>query len=148
MTDLRSFSRAIPTLFSDPWALVEVWRHDFSHVDTGLLEPDSTRVRNITGFSVWGNPQGLQVWFEWVEVKPRVVALRDPMGIKVNARFTNAEGGAAPAEMVPVFLATFVHHLKWQSGVLEWLTRHGETVAGVRERTRNARLASQARLLS
>lgn len=146
MTDLRAFSRAIPTLFSDPWALVEVWRHDFSHVDTGLLEPDLARVRNIAGYSVWGNPDGLQVWFEWIEVKPRVVALRDPMGIKVNARFTDARGGPAPAEMVPVFLATVVHHLPWQPRVLGWLSDHGETVADVRARHRRERIASQVRL--
>lgn len=148
MTDLRTFAHAIPTQFSDPWALVDVWRQGFLHVDTGLLESDHAHVRNITGFSVWGNLEGVKVWFEWIEVKPQVIALRNPMGIKANARFTDAQGAPVPGELVPVFLATVVHHLEWQPSVVRWLTQQGPYLVSLRSRSRSARIASQARLLS
>lgn len=125
MMNLRTDMPRISMPLTDPWGVLECWKQGLEHVDTGRLASGAeSPYVSQRGYTVWGNREGVQVWFEWVELSPMVVALANPMDIRVNRAFLDDSGKPTAADVVPLFLATVVHELGWQAGVCEWLRSH------------------------
>lgn len=91
----------------------------------------TTRVRPATDDS--GRRLGDTVWlgvldgrtvgvaFEWVELRPRVVAMVDPNAISTNLRFLNADDTYQEPLRATVTLNRLVHALPWQHAVCEMI---------------------------
>lgn len=134
---LSPFSRGVKTEFTNPWDLVDPWATDLRHVRSGLMPIDRPReefpidafrrpehTSALTGFSLWAAADlGIEVWFEWFELKRNVVTLRAPMQIQANVAFMDKDGKPASRAIVPTFLVSVVNRLSWQDSALECLLR-------------------------
>jgi hypothetical protein len=57
---------------------------------------------------------GLQVAWEWAEIGPGLLALRDPMDIMSNVVLVDARGRPVPDSLRAVHLNNLVYQLDWR----------------------------------
>jgi hypothetical protein len=92
----------------------------FTHLDTQISEAVDTSLGAVSGQTSWvakldGGHAAL-AW-DWVLLRPGVLAIGDPMTILTNIVFVDHDGVEVAAETVPARLNTLVHHLPWQAHV-------------------------------
>ncbi len=117
----------------EQWAL---WRH-VATVPVGRADG-----RLLRGESIWAmvtQGQAIGAAWEWVEWRPGVVVLRDPMGITSNlAKDSDPDPrGLAVNLSREIRLNTIAHSLPWQPEALRAIQRHRG--AAVRPRLPSAR---------
>ncbi|MBK6616115.1 hypothetical protein [Ottowia sp.] len=84
------------------------------------------------GFILWGcgfrkKPQATQcrlgVRWAWTEVKPRVIAISDPLGIRTNISLLDGETEGLLSRRPILLLNNMVNELDWQSRVISEIDR-------------------------
>lgn len=100
----------------------------FKHLGTSLQIGTGSN-DHCTGSTVWGcDYMGKQVGlaWEWVEVRPRVVAMGDPMVLLSNVELHDAQD--EPMEIGPRLLALhqIIYGLPWQKLVVDARWHAGE----------------------
>ncbi len=91
----------------------------FRHLGTSL-QLDASNSELCSGSTVWGvdvNGKRLGIAWEWVAVKPRVVALGDPMMLLANLDLVNDRGDALPDSQRLLQLHQIIFCLPWQHDV-------------------------------
>ena len=91
----------------------------FRHLGTSL-QLDASNPELCSGSTVWGadvNGKRVGIAWEWVAVKPRVVALGDPMMLLANLDLVNDLGDALPDSQRLLRLHQVIFCLPWQNAV-------------------------------
>lgn len=92
----------------------------FTHLDTQVSPAGDGLFGGASGQTSWvaaiDGGQAALAW-DWVLLRPGVVAMGDPMSILTNIVFVGADGVELAPESVPARLNTLVHHLPWQAQV-------------------------------
>lgn len=92
----------------------------FTHFDTQISPAADGILGGVSGQTSWvAELDGEQValaW-DWVMLRPGVLAIGDPMTIVTNLGFLGDDGVEIPPECAPARLNTIVHHLPWQAQV-------------------------------
>lgn len=92
----------------------------FHHMGTTIRETPDDIGRRV-GDTVWvTRVQGgerIGVTWEWVEVQPGVLAIRDPNGVYSNARLLRDDGGECDELHAITLLNLLAHRTDWQHTV-------------------------------
>lgn len=116
-----------------PWALI-AWppvlcqanarlRYPFVHVDTRISASGEPGLP-ASGQTIWcGEVTGAEagITWDWVQVRPDVVAMADPMAVVTNLRFVGTDGDVLPADECALLLNQIVFSLPWQREVMRTL---------------------------
>lgn len=92
----------------------------FTHLDTQISPVGDGVFGGASGQTSWvANLDGGQaaVAWDWVMLRPGVLAIGDPMTILTNIVFIDDDGVEVVPERVPARLNTLIHHLPWQAHV-------------------------------
>lgn len=81
--------------------------------------------RLCMGQTVWAGPcgrdAGAGVAWDWVQLKPEVVAMADPLAVVSNLRFVGEEGDVLDSGESALHLTEIVQALPWQEEVVRAL---------------------------
>ena len=92
----------------------------FTHLDTQISPVGDGIFGGCSGQTSWvaslDGGQAAVAW-DWVLLRPGVLAIGDPMTILTNIVFMGDDGVEMAPECVPARLNTLVHHLPWQAHV-------------------------------
>ena len=91
----------------------------FRHLGTSL-QLDASNPELCSGSTVWGvdiNGNRLGIAWEWVAVRPRVVAMGDPMMLLANLDLVDAGDDTLPDSRRLLRLHQVIFGLPWQSAV-------------------------------
>ena len=107
-----------PTVRAKVPELINVAR-SFRHLGTSL-QLDANSPELCSGSTVWGadvNGKRVGIAWEWVAVRPRVVAMGDPMMLLANLDLVNNHGDALPDSQRLLRLHQVIFCLPWQHAV-------------------------------
>lgn len=102
------------------------FQHQFSAETTPIQVEEGDAVRLRCGQTIWAAPaEGCRVraalaW-DWVMLRPGVLALADPIGLVTNLRLQDAAGQELPADESLRRLNRLLHAIDWQACVLRAL---------------------------
>ncbi len=102
-----------------------------THVSTTVHEhtlDEALRCGETCWVANMGGQQALGLAWEWVEVMPGVVAIRDPNTIVSNALWQDVDGDAQDELSAIVTANLLVHSAPWQQRVAALLQRAGTVV--------------------
>lgn len=100
------------TLWQSPWPDPPL-RHLETSVTPGEVRPGCKQGMTLWACETPRGPAGLG--WEWIEVRPRVLALADPMHMISNLRLVDDEGVPIPESKRVLVLNSLVHALPWQA---------------------------------
>lgn len=121
---------------AEPWS-IRAWRpvelpsarahlpwSQFHHMGTkvGDYDDEGRAIGNTMWAAELGDGALVGASWDWVEVRPGVVALRDPNGVLTNLRFIDEDGHLEP-ELKAICLQNLIpHQVAWQEAVLQRLS--------------------------
>lgn len=119
--------KAWPTVL---WTYSAFCRAGFRHWNTQVLDPQR-KPGTRTGQTVWvsvATPPVAVAW-DWIEVRPWVVVMDDPMSILSNVELEDAHKDRLGSAASTLALNRVVHRLPWQRTVAASLWRHDPALA-------------------
>lgn len=100
-----------------------LWRSRLKHDQTTISE-ELMHGHLLTGSTSWvshvGDRSFILSW-DWIQLRPDVVALANPLEIASNARFVGSDGAPLNSFAIVLELNQIVHSLPWQIEVLRQL---------------------------
>lgn len=90
-----------------------------SHLSTCVLSPGDAG-ELCSGQTLWGSDLeagAAAVAWDWVRVRPGVVALADPLGLITNLQLVDDQGAPLPTLQAALHLNQLVRALPWQTEV-------------------------------
>lgn len=97
--------------------------HRFFHQRSSRTKNSYANQYGTTLWSLQAEGSNVQVFFDWVEVAPGVVAQSNPMGILSNVGLIGDDGQELARAQALLCLNTIVYLLPWQSAVVARLAQ-------------------------
>jgi hypothetical protein len=124
------------TVFAWPAALWQASRvHELALVQAGawIFEADDA-TGHAAGQTLWADSAtepSIGIAWDWVQLRPGVIALADPLGLVSNLGLQDDQNVALGTATLTVQLNRVVRELPWQAGVLAALENHRAQAAAM-----------------